>query len=391
MIIMKTPIEPIFTEYLHSKASKAGIPLSGTFELTPCCNMACKMCYVRLTRSQQEAIEPLHSAEDWISLGRRAKEQGMLYLLLTGGEPFLRPDFRQILSGLHHMGLIISINTNGTLIDEEVVSWLKETPPARMNITLYGASDETYARLCDNPRGFTQVTNAIRLLKDAGIAVKLNCSLTPHNADDLEAIFAFAEREELILQAGSYMFPPLRRDESMVGRNERFTAEEAAYHSARISCFMHGEDAFLKHMREDAAKMLMDEPNADCPEIPCEGEGMRCRAGKCSFWVTWNGKLLPCGMFPPGKAENVFETEFMPAWQNVRNFAQTIRLPAKCSACEIRDVCKTCAAMVLSETGEFSRVPQYRCDMATGYGVACKQLEAELLARRKMEAEKANG
>ena len=352
--------------------------------------MACKMCYVRLTRSQQEAIGPLHSAEDWISLGRRAKEQGMLYLLLTGGEPFLRPDFRQILSGLHHMGLIISINTNGTLIDEEVVSWLKETPPARMNITLYGASDETYARLCDNPRGFTQVTNAIRLLKDAGIAVKLNCSLTPHNADDLEAIFAFAEREELILQAGSYMFPPLRRDESMVGRNERFTAEEAAYHSARISCFMHGEDAFLKHMREDAAKMLMDEPNADCPEIPCEGEGMRCRAGKCSFWVTWNGKLLPCGMFPPGKAENVFETEFMPAWQNVRNFAQTIRLPAKCSACEIRDVCKTCAAMVLSETGEFSRVPQYRCDMATGYGVACKQLEAELLARRKMEAEKAN-
>ena len=125
---MKVPVEPRLTEYFHNKAVLAGIPISGTFELTPCCNMACRMCYVRLTEKQQEAIAPLRTAREWIDLGRRARDQGMLYLLLTGGEPFLRPDFREILSGLHKLGLIISINSNGTMIDEETVAWLKETP-----------------------------------------------------------------------------------------------------------------------------------------------------------------------------------------------------------------------------------------------------------------------
>ena len=246
--MIQIPVEPQITEFLHSKASRLGIPLSGTFELTPCCNMACKMCYVRMTRSEQEAIRPLRSAAEWIELGRQAKEQGMLYLLLTGGEPFLRPDFREILQGLHRQGLIISINSNGTLIDEETVAWLKQSPPTRINITLYGGSDATYDRLCGNPRGFTQVTRAIELLQEAGISIKLNCSLTPHNAEDLEAIFAFAREHHLLVQATSYMFPPVRRDAGMVGMNERFTPEEAAYQAARIVCQLNGEDAFLRYI-----------------------------------------------------------------------------------------------------------------------------------------------
>ena len=79
------PVEAKFTKYIHTKAAMAGVPINGTFELTPCCNMACKMCYVRLSRKQQEAVGPLHRAEDWLRLGRTAREHGMLYLLLTGG------------------------------------------------------------------------------------------------------------------------------------------------------------------------------------------------------------------------------------------------------------------------------------------------------------------
>ena len=147
MAMVPIPVEPKLTEYLHAKAAQQGVPLSGTFELTPCCNMACKMCYVRMTKAEQEALSPLRTSQEWIELGRNAKEKGMLYLLLTGGEPFLRQDFREIFQSLHHMGLILSINSNGTLINEETVEWLKQTPPSRINITLYGASDETYERL----------------------------------------------------------------------------------------------------------------------------------------------------------------------------------------------------------------------------------------------------
>ena len=385
-MMITTQVEATMTNYLHTKASRNGMPLSGTFELTPCCNMACKMCYVRKTKEEQEKIAPLRTAKEWLELGKTAREQGMLYLLLTGGEPFLRPDFQEILSGLHRMGLLISINSNGTLIDEETVEWLKETPPVRINITLYGASDETYARLCGNPKGFTQTARAIRLLKEAGIQVKINCSVTPYNVDDLEGIYAFAREEGLLVQATSYMFPPLRRDTSMVGQNDRFSPQEAAYQSACILALDLGEDEFLRRVSRDESLAFPQEIEEDCPEIDGEGDGIRCRAGKCSFWITWDGRMLPCGMFPEGNAQNVFQIGFEKAWEQVHEEALAIRLPAKCSGCTLRDQCKACAAMVMTESGNFHTVPEYRCKMAKAHGAACRQKGQEILDKRGLKS-----
>lgn len=375
--MIEIPVEAPLTEFLHRKAVVKGIPLNGTFELTPCCNMACKMCYVRMTRQQQEAIRPLRSVEKWLELGRRAKEAGMFYLLLTGGEPFLHPQFREILTRLHQMGLVISINSNGTLIDEKVIAWLKETPPVRINITLYGASDETYTRLCGNPKGFTQVTKAIRLLREAGITVKINCSVTPYNVCDLQQIFAFAKQEKLIVQATSYMFPPVRRDENLVGTNDRFSPEDAAYYAACIGCLMNGEEEFLYRMEHGLLPGIHGEAGEDCPDV-AEGEGIRCRAGRCSFWVTWEGTVLPCGMFPMQGAPNAFEQPFSEAWKSVKETAAAIRLPKTCAGCSHKEDCKPCAAMVYTESGEFSKVPEYRCRMTKAYYDGCQRLEQKL-------------
>ena len=87
------PVEPRLTEYLHSKAARSGIPLSGTFELTPCCNMACKMCYVRMTKQQQEQIAPLRTAAQWLALAEEAKNQGLVYLLIRVGNSYFDMSF----------------------------------------------------------------------------------------------------------------------------------------------------------------------------------------------------------------------------------------------------------------------------------------------------------
>lgn len=390
MAMVNIPVEPPVTEYLHMKAARRHIPLNGTFELTPVCNMSCRMCYVRMTREQQEALHPLRTADEWIALGRVARDRGMLYLLLTGGEPFLRSDFRKILSELHQMGLVITINSNGTLINEEVVEWLKETPPVRINITLYGASDKTYGELCRNPHGFTQATRAIRLLKEAGISVKINCSVTPYNAADLEGIFEFCRREQLIIQATSYMFPPLRRDAAQIGYNDRFTPEQAAYYAAKAESLMNGEEAYLDRIDQKKLEGLPADAGEDCMET--EGEGIRCRAGKCSFWVTWDGKILPCGMLPAGEAADVFEVGFDRAWEMVTEEACAIRLPARCKGCALRDQCRACAAMVLTESGDYSVVPEYRCRMAHAYPQESLRLAEEIRNRiRKQEQVRREG
>lgn len=366
------PVEPHITEYLYRRAAAAGVPLSGTFELTPTCNMDCKMCYVRLSAEQQRAMGPLADAATWLELGRRAVEEGMLYLLLTGGEPFLHPQFREIMEGLHHMGLILSINSNGTLIDEATVAWLKVCPPVRINVSLYGASDETYARLCGNPNGFTQVTRAIRLLKEAGIAVKLNISLTPHNAADLPAMAEFARENELAMQVATYMFPPLRRDGDAVGRNDRFSPEEAAYYLAYADYLTLGAERFAAQ----GAIPLPSDPDESCADV---GDGIRCRAGKCSFWVTWQGHMTPCGMFPPEGSPCVFTTPFGEAWAQVKAYAADIRLPAPCADCEAKDICHACAAMVLTESGRFDRVPTYRCAMMHAFRHQWNRVKEEML------------
>jgi len=367
------PVAPAATEYLYRKATAAGVPLSGTFELTPVCNMDCKMCYVRLSRQTQEAISPLVDADRWLQLAQEARDHGMLYLLLTGGEPFLHPQFRQIFEGLHRMGFIITVNSNGTLIDADIVRWLKNCPPARINISLYGASNDTYARLCGNPQGFTQATNAIRLLREAGISVKLNCSLTPDNAADLPQMVAYAKNNDLILQVATYMFPPARKDANMTGKNERFTPEAAAYYMAYADLLTLGEERFLGG--EGKCPVPAD-PEEHCAQL---GDGIRCRAGRCSFWVTWQGDMTPCGMFPAEAAPNVFCMPFRAAWEQVKQCAATIRLPAQCAVCSAKDTCRACAAMVITESGDFKKVPQYRCDMIRAYPAQWIRVKEEML------------
>ena len=68
--MIQIPVEPPVTEYLFTKATRKRIPLGGTFELTPVCNMDCRMCYVKMSRQQQEAIRPLIKAEEWLPLGQ---------------------------------------------------------------------------------------------------------------------------------------------------------------------------------------------------------------------------------------------------------------------------------------------------------------------------------
>ena len=367
------PVAPAATEYLYRKAAAAGFPLSGTFELTPVCNMDCKMCYVRLSRQQQESMGALATAEQWLALAQEAKAAGMLYLLLTGGEPFLHPQFREILEGLHTMGFLITINSNGTLIDENTVAWLRECPPVRINISLYGASDETYSRLCGNPRGFTQVTQTIRLLQAAGIPVKLNCSLTVHNADDLEAMVDYAKKNNLQMQVATYMFPPVRKDGQLTGKNDRFSPEEAAYYMAYAEYLQLGKERFLQ---QEGSVPVPGDPEEQCGYL---GDGVRCRAGKCSFWITWQGDLLPCGMFPPVDCPNVFKTPFQTGWEQVKEYTEAIRLPAQCAGCSAKNSCRACAAMVITESGCFHKVPEYRCAMLHAYPAQYHRVKEKLL------------
>lgn len=361
---LSNKVEPIITKYLFSKAVRNNVPLSGTFELSPCCNMDCKMCYVRKTKAEVNRSGGEICAEQWIELGRQCRDRGTLYILLTGGEPFLYKDFKKVYVALHNMGMQVSINTNATMISDEDVEWLKEYGPEKINVTIYGASNETYERLCGNKKGFDQMIGAVKKLKAAGLRVKFNCSLTPYNCEDIEEIFRIANGLEIYLQVSYYMFPPVRKENMPFGYGDRFSAEEAAKYGIKISVLRYGWEDFKKRRQvylnnRDSGIYLADEQDTEecgkCPEEP-----LGCRAGRASFWVNWHGIMTPCGMMN-GPEAYPFKDGFYAAWQQTVENTKRLHMPAKCSDCKHKKDCQVCGAMVYCETGNFDDKPKYIC------------------------------
>lgn len=350
------------TDGLYQKAGNKKIPLSGTFELSPVCNFSCKMCYVRKTVQEvKEHPRKMMSLEQWIELAEQARKEGMLYLLLTGGEPLLWPDFWKLYETLSKMGFLIGINTNGSMIDDQVIERWKENPPYRVNITLYGANDNTYEELCAAKGVCSKVKDAICKLKEAGISVKLNCSLTPYNAKDLEEMVRFAKEKEVFLSVSTYMYPPVRRDENMTGKNDRFEPEEAAYYHMQRYRYQKGEEAYQKYL--DNILEGLTEPlglDESCVD-PVDGR-IRCRAGSAAFWVTWDGYMTPCGMMPKPKV-SITDKTFLEAWKEIVEISEKLRTSSICEKCPDQQMCHSCAAMAYAETGKTEGIPTYLCKM----------------------------
>ena len=199
-----------FYKAVWEKAFADAIPISGTFELTPRCNFNCNMCYVHLKPDEIPSVGRELSAGEWISIAEELQRAGMIELTLTGGEPFVRRDFREIYEAVHDMGFLIQIFSNGYLLDEEKISWLVKRPPRVMRFTLYGASDESYQSVCGIPDGFTRVKRSVELLREAGIPLYLAATVTKENEDDLEDIYRYAEQNRLPIIHTSSLINPVR-------------------------------------------------------------------------------------------------------------------------------------------------------------------------------------
>lgn len=150
-----------YEKYLFDRAYETGTPIGGTFELLPVCNMDCRMCYIRMSPEEMRRQGRMMTAEEWLRVGRQAAEKGTLFLLLTGGEPLLHPEFPKIYEGLRSLGMVLTINTNGTMITREIADLWQRNLPRRVNISLYGSDDGIYEKFCRNPKGFTQVMEGI--------------------------------------------------------------------------------------------------------------------------------------------------------------------------------------------------------------------------------------
>ncbi|MCD7818433.1 MAG: radical SAM protein, partial [Lachnospiraceae bacterium] len=334
------------------------IPINGTFELTPLCNMDCRMCFIRLNRQEMDPVGSIVTTQHWLELAKDAKKAGTMFILLTGGEPLLHPDFKTIYQGLRKLGMILTINTNGTLIDREFACMLGQDKPRRVNITLYGASNESYNRICHNPNGFDQVMNGIKLLMEQKVDIKLNGTLTPDNANETESLIQIAEDLGLYLKIDTYLYPAHRERIHPFDESRRLNAWEAANRNLQIKRRqLPAEEyaAYRKYMLD------MEEKGASSLSRPDACRNMDCRAGKSAFWITWHGKMTPC-VFMDTPSCDVFQSGFEKSWEELLEKTARIRLPKECGTCPMRHCCQICAASACLETDHYHKKPNYMCE-----------------------------
>lgn len=291
----------------------------------------------------------------------------MVFLLLTGGEPLLRSDFSRIYEGLATMGLSISINTNGTLLSEQIRALWKRLPPSQVNITLYGSCREDYQALCGDPDAFDRVMDALRWLRETGILTRLNTTIVPDNLSHAEQIRTLADSMGLELRMTTYCFPPTRRSDCP--SFSRLSADETAELTVRDLLHREGIEALRRRIASPAAPST----TACEPEI---GSPMQCMAGRSQFWVTWNGDMTPCGMLPL-PAVQTMRSGFSPAWTQLKQEAAKILLCPDCVSCADRNTCMNCAAVTYAETGRFDGKPEYMCRVTRAYQDALRRLSRE--------------
>lgn len=337
-ILENVPDWNMYASDILSRSRALKLPATGTFELTPRCNLNCQMCYVHLTKEQMDNIGRERTAEEWIDMGRQTAEAGTLFLLLTGGEPFLRSDFRQIYEALSQFGLLITIFSNGTLIDENTVEWLAKIPPAEIRITIYGASNSTYEAVCGVSDGFDRMVNAVKLLKNAGLNVSCSSTIIKSNLQDVQKINQFAKHMDVGFLQTSNVVAGVRGASQDV-QSSRLSASQSSEFGntgcTRVDALFHNSETFES----------------------------KCKMVNCGYCITWDGKMVVCS-YMGTPCTYPFETGFKSSWQNLKSLISEIKEPEKCTDCMYKAFCMNCPGILSAESGSYKETSDRVCEQA---------------------------
>lgn len=318
--------------YLDFCARKKAVPLKGVFELTPHCNLDCKMCYVHLNSEQMRGCSLL-SADEWEEIMAQAVDSGMMFATLTGGECLTYPEFERLYIYLYKKSVRLAVLTNGILLDEERIEFLRKNPPLSLQITLYGANDEMYENVTGK-REFARVTENIRRAAKAKLPVKITLTPNPYlSLEENKELIRFASSLGVPFYVNSGLFTP----RSSTERNEGFS-------DLSIDNYID----FFKLEKSLKGELIPPECTSDLPKVGGEidssvPKGIRCGGARSSFNVTWEGRMVPCNRLTHISAEPLKEG-FNKSWQHINGQVMEILLPVECENCTYRYAAKGCAA-----------------------------------------------
>ncbi len=336
-----------WSESLHKKVQDKRPPLSGSLELTFRCNNNCIHCYCNTPPNDASEMAREMDTGMIRDIISQLADQGCLWLLLTGGEPFLRPDFKEIYLHAKKKGILVTLFSNGTLIDERIADFLAEWRPFSTEITLYGATEKTYEEITRVKGSYRRCIGGIELLIERKVPLKLKTMAMRQNFHEIPLMKTYAE--SLGLQ---FRFDPMvnsRLDTNKGPLSARLKPEEI------VRLDMEDEkraEEWKKSFNEHAGP-----PGSDRLYI--------CGAGLDSFHIDPYGNLSIC-IISRKEQYNLKIGTFREGWYNFieRMREITLRTNIKCRECNIANLCGQCPGWSQVELGDNETPVEFLCEVA---------------------------
>ncbi len=333
------------------------IPLAGGWDVTERCNLSCAHCYINKPAGDAGQVARELSAAQICSILDEVVAEGCLGLTFTGGEPFLRPDMLEIYRHAKRRGVLVTLFTNGTLLTPAIADVLAEWRPYKVEITLYGATAETYERVTGVKGSFARCMRGIELLLERGLPLGLKSMLLATNRHELDGMMAFATERGLEFRWDSELTPRLdggtQNQATMLSPAE--VAEIDTDSSERVA-------EWRALWERDKERALGIEPRG----VSEVGSAIfQCGAGLHSFHIDSRGRLMPCAI-ARRPSYDLTEGPFREGWKKVLYDARQARRRTRsaCGDCEISILCSQCAGWSQLVHGDNETSVDYLCETA---------------------------
>ncbi len=349
-------------------------PFSVVYNLTNKCNLRCKHCFQNADSQQED----LMTKEQKLSIVGQLADLGTAAMTFSGGEPLMSPDFWECAAAAAKRSIFVSIDTNGTLIDDAMAKKLKDIGVRYAQVSIDSPDPKKHDDFRCKDGAFGLSMKGVEAMKKAGMFVSMGITLTRENVKLIDDFISLA-KDKSFDRAVFYHLIPVGRGQDIsdldLTPKQRAEAMQKLANLGDIGIEVLSE---TPHYATETAMVNGDLPQK-LPTSTCfpitaffdMGPTRRffralkdvlggCPAGRLYANIQPNGDLTPC-MFSPFEpvVGNLTRQSFKEAWEGFQIMWDRCKLTGHCGECGRKIECGGCRARAVAKGDVMG--PDYGC------------------------------